>query len=100
MNLIHAYHAPATFAFEDRPLTVQLTLPDEESEILSLYLEYTVSGADTREGRVRLLPVDGILAEESYAVYAATLPAHVLAGANGLSYCFERDGIRSEDYAV
>lgn len=94
------YHAPATFAFCDRPLTVQAVLPNEEAELIPLYLEYSLTAGEVlREGRVRMLPVDGISEGDGYAVYAATVPA-ATAGATALSYCFLKDGIKGEDYTV
>ena len=55
------YHAPATFSFDDRPLTLQAVLPDGESEMVSFYLEYRITvGENDRVGKLRMLPTDGI----------------------------------------
>ena len=95
------YHTPATFAFCDKPLTLQVTLPDEERDLVALFLEYTLTvGENTRSGRLRMLPTDGIAVGESYSVYAATLPAALLQGGGSLRYSFLADGVMSDEYVL
>ena len=95
------YHTPATFAFCDRPLTLQVTLPDEERDLVALFLEYTLTvGESTRSGQLRMLPTDGIVVGESYSVYTATLPAALLQGGESLRYSFLVDGVMSDEYTL
>ena len=84
-------HSPATFAYRDHPLEIQAFLPDTGETIAALYLIYPHNGA---EKRVRMLPIDGFSAGESYSLYHAALPAAALTG-EMLEYAFELDGARS-----
>ena len=69
MNKIRCYHAPATYAFSDRDLTVQLVVPDEERNLIELSLAFKTEGEGTGNGGVlRMLPVDGLAAPESHSV--------------------------------
>lgn len=95
------YHTPAAFALCDKPLTLQVMHPDEERELLQLYLEYTLTAeGSSKSGKLRMLPVDGVTAAESYSVYAATLPAALLQGCEALQYCFDEEGVRSDGYCI
>lgn len=99
MDLFRCYHAPATFAFCDRGLTLQLVLPDEESHLEAVDLVYRVEGND-QSGALRMLPMDGIVQGESYSVYAATLGADVLRDGERLSYHFALEGEEGTAYSV
>ena len=93
MNLFRYYHSPATFAFRDRGLTVQMILPDEEKDLETVSLAFVVEG-NSQSGTLRMLPVDGLVLEESYSVYAATVGADVLRDGERLTYRFLREGDR------
>ena len=83
MNRIGAFHSPATFAFRGKELTVQLFLPDGESEVEALWLSYTVTllgGKGGAAARVRMLPADGFTAQDSFSLYRARIPARDLVG--------------------
>ncbi len=89
-------HSPAVFAFRDHPLEIRAFLPDEGETLAALYLIYTANGI---ENRVRMLPVDGFAAGESYSLYQATLPAVCLVG-ESVQYLFELNGKRGARYRV
>ena len=99
MELFRSYHAPATFAFCDRDLTVQLVLPDEEAHLEELKLVYRVEG-NAESGTLRMLPVDGIVHEESYSVYAATISADALRYGDCLFYHFLSASGEGTEYSV
>ena len=92
-------HAPASVLLRDHDVTVQLLLPDEEPHLPMLELIYAVVGQAHAEGRLRMLPVDGYRAEDSYTVYAATIPAREMMG-DRLEYRFCKDGEESAAYSV
>lgn len=98
MNLIGCYHAPPAFVFRGRDLTLQLLVPDEERNVLDIALRYeTQAGLG---GEIRMLPTDGILTEESFSVYAATIPAEALAAGNTLTYFFCKESETGDPYCV
>lgn len=102
MNRIGAFHSPATFAFRGKELTVQLFLPDGESEVEALWLSYTVTllgGKGGAAARVRMLPADGFTAQDSFSLYRARIPARDLVGGE-LYYSFFRGDAESETYTV
>lgn len=99
MNLLRYYHSPATVAFRDRRFTVQLILPDEEKDLETVSLAYAVEGND-QSGTLRMLPVDGIVLEDSYSVYAATVSADALREGERLTYRFLCEGEESAAYSV
>ena len=102
MNLFRYYHSPAIFAFRDRSFTVQMILPDEERDLETVSLAFVVEG-NGQSGTLRMLPVDGLVLEESYSVYAATVSADVLrdgyavtVGKNGnqeIDFCAKKDSL-------
>lgn len=93
------YHAPPTVAFRRRSLVLQLILPDEESVLEDVRLLYSVQGGE-QSATVRMLPVDGLVNEESYSVYAATVRADALGEGEWLTYRFLREGEESAEYTV
>ncbi len=97
MNLIGCYHAPPTFVFRGRDLTLQLLVPDEERNVLDVALCYETK---TGKGEARMLPVDGILTEESFSVYAAVIPAAALADGNELTYFFRKENETGDPFCV
>ena len=102
MNKIGAFHAPASFAFRGKSLTVQAFLPDGEYPLAELMLCYTVTasgGKGGKSGRLRMLPVDGFTARDSYSLYRARIPAEALHGGE-LFYSFLLGGEESETYTV
>ena len=99
MSAFTYYHAPATFAFRDRDLTLQLLLPDEESSLVDLALVYTVEGTNAA-GELRMLPEDGIVMGESYSAYAVTVPAELLKDGTALSYRFRQEGRTGATYRI
>ena len=99
MNLFRYYHSPAIFAFRDRSFTVQMILPDEERDLETVSLAFVVEGS-SQSGTLRMLPVDGLVLEESYSVYAATVSADALRGGERLTYRFLREGEESTAYSV
>ncbi|MBR7181743.1 MAG: CehA/McbA family metallohydrolase [Clostridia bacterium] len=102
MNKIGAFHAPASFAFRGKSLTVQTFLPDGEYPLAELTLCYTVTasgGKGGKSGRLRMLPVDGFTARDSYSLYRARIPAEALLGGE-LFYSFLLGGEESETYTV
>lgn len=99
MNLFRYYHSPAIFAFRDRSFTVQMILPDEEKDLETVSLVFVVEG-NGQSGTLRMLPVDGLVLEESYSVYAATVSADALRGGERLTYRFLREGEESTAYSV
>ncbi len=98
MNLIGCYHAIPAFAFHSCDLTLQLLVPDEERNVIDVTLDYEVQGG--KSGTVRMLPVDGILTEESFSVYAATIPAEALAAGDLLTYSFSKEKETGGPYTV
>ncbi len=94
--MTYPIHSPALFAFREHPLEIRALLPDEERSVAALYLIWAANGV---ENRTRMLPVDGLALEESYSLYAATLPAQDLVG-ESVEYCFELDGKRGARYRV
>lgn len=102
MNKIGAFHAPASFAFRGKSLAVQTFLPDGEYPLAELTLCYTVTasgGKGGKSGKLRMLPVDGFTARDSYSLYRARIPAEALLGGE-LFYSFLLDGEESETYTV
>ena len=102
MSIFHCAHAPATFAFHGRPLTVSLCLPDEE-QMADLSLVYTVTAHDGKgggEGVLRMLPSDGIVGKESFTIYSALVPARALTYGGELFYHFVCSGSESTVYTV
>ncbi|MBO5355058.1 MAG: hypothetical protein J6B09_03235 [Clostridia bacterium] len=99
MNLFRYYHSPATFAYSDRGFTVQMILPDEERDLETVDLAFTVDG-NGQSGMLRMLPVDGLVLEESFSVYAATVSADALREGERLTYRFLREGEESTEYSV
>lgn len=99
MNLFRYYHSPAAFAYRDRGFTVQMILPDEERNLETVDLAFTVDG-NGQSGILRMLPVDGLVLEESFSVYAATVSADALREGERLSYRFLREGEESAEYSV
>ena len=93
------YHAPPTAVFRRRSLVLQLVLPDEEAVLEDIRLIYSVQGC-LQSGTLRMLPVDGLVNEESYSVYAATVSADVLCEGERLSYRFLREGEESVEYSA
>ncbi|MBE6702022.1 MAG: hypothetical protein E7585_01235 [Ruminococcaceae bacterium] len=99
MSAFEFFHAPATLAFRDRDLILQVMLPDEESSLVNLSLLYRVE--ETAQDReLRMLPIDGIVVEDSYSAYAVTIPAGELQKGQVLTYRFEREGAASETYHI
>jgi hypothetical protein len=43
MEKVRAYHAPYTFAYSTRSLSLQLVLPDEEVAVLPVFLDFSES---------------------------------------------------------
>ena len=81
-------HAPATMLLRGKDATLQLILPDEAPTIPQVELSYTVLGGEKPQtGKLRMLPVDGYRAGESYTVLAATVPGKVMQG-DVLQYSF------------
>ena len=99
MELRNYFHAAPTVLFRGHDATLQLILPDEAPSLPLVELCYAVEGKERREGRLRMLPVDGYRAEESYSVFAATLPGDLLSG-DRLEYHFEKEGQGSAVYTV
>ncbi len=102
MSIFRCAHAPATFAFHGRPLTVSLCLPDEE-QMADLSLVYTVTAHDGKgggEGVLRMLPSDGIVGKESFTIYSALVPARALTYGGELFYHFVCSGSESTVYTV
>ncbi len=89
-------HSPATFGFRDHSLAIAAFLPDTGAAVASLYLIYPLNGT---ENRVRMLPVDGFVGEQSHSLYHAVIPAEALAG-EAVEYAFELDGKRGARYRV
>lgn len=89
-------HSPATFAYRDHALTLRALLCDTGESVASLYLIYTHNGV---EKRIRMLPVDGFSAGESYSLYQGVIPVGALAG-DAVEYAFELDGKRGVRYCV
>ncbi|MBQ8356672.1 MAG: CehA/McbA family metallohydrolase [Clostridia bacterium] len=101
MNKIRCYHSPAAYAFRDRDLTLQLVVPDEESALVDITLCFRTEGeGENKNGSLRMLPVDGLMGDESHSVYAATVGAAELAEADRLCYHFLRDGVERMEYTV
>ncbi len=94
--MTYPIHSPATFAYRDHPLEIQAFLRDDRASVVALYLVYPHNGA---EKRVRMLPVDGFAAQESYSLYQGVLPAAALAN-ESVEYAFELDGKRGAHYRV
>ncbi len=81
-------HAPATVLLRGKDATLQLILPDDVPVIPQVELSYTVSGGEKpQNGKLRMLPVDGYRAGESYTVLAATVPGKAMQGET-LQYSF------------
>lgn len=89
-------HAPVTFAYREHPLKIQALLRDSGPRVVELYLIYPHNGT---KKRVRMLPVDGFVAEESYSLYEGELPADALAN-EFVEYTFEMNGVRGAQYRV
>lgn len=89
-------HAPACYLFEGKPFTVSLCLEDNGTELSLVEVNYT---ANEKSGKLRMLPVDGFVGEESYSLYQATLPANVMT-AGEITYYFSADGAKSDSYTV
>lgn len=97
MNRIQCYHAPAAFAFRDRAPVLQLIVPDDGAAVCDVALN---CGEGEKTQTLRMLPVDGLNVGESYSVYAATVPAELMAEGEALTYRFCRNGIESETYRI
>lgn len=89
-------HSPVTFAFRDHALTLRVLLRDEGTSVAALYLIYPHNGV---EKRVRMLPVDGFAAGESYSLYQGEIPCDALAG-DAVEYAFSLDGKAGARYRV
>ncbi len=97
MDRSYCHHAPATFAYRNCDLVLRVILPDGEGDLIDLFLFWQTEGG---EGRLRMLPEDGLYARgESYTVYAATLKAAALHGAQ-LTYHFAGAGLETERFCV
>ncbi len=89
-------HSPATFAFRAHTLALRVLLRDVGESVAALYLIYPHNGA---KKRVRMLPVDGFEAGESYSLYHGVIPAEALTG-DAAEYAFELDGNAGARYRV
>ena len=99
MEFRNYFHAPATVLLRGKDVTLQLLLSDDESDLPRIELSYTVLGKKEHRGKVRMLPVDGYRAEQSYTVFAATLAGRELLG-DTLQYSFLREDAESVAYTV
>ena len=90
------FHARATQAFAGLPMTVQLLLPDTGQPLCPVSLSYS-TGRGT--ATLRMLPTDGVSAEESFVVYSATIPGEDVTGSE-LIYSFDCKQSRGEIYTV
>lgn len=96
MDRSACYHAPPMFAYQNRDLTLQIIVPDEESDLIDLSLYWQAEG----QGVVRMLPTDGIsVLGDSFSVYAATIKAAALTGER-LQYHFEGKGLKTQCYEI
>lgn len=100
MEIHTLIHAPAKVAFHGRDLLLQVILPDEAPTLSLVEVAYTVTGKESDAIRLRMLPCDGYRAEESYTVYAATLPGTSLQAGELLIYRFFVEGEASTVYTV
>ncbi|MBR6727887.1 MAG: hypothetical protein IKM08_06810, partial [Clostridia bacterium] len=96
MDRSNCYHASATLAYRHRDLILRLILPDEESDLIDLFLFWQT----TASGRLRMLPEDGITVDgEEFTVYAATLRADCMEG-DLLCYSFGGETWQTATYRV
>lgn len=89
-------HAPQTVAYRNISLPVYAILPDHGEAVSKLYLKYQ---AKEKSFELRMLPIDGYLHEDSYSLYAATIPAEHMQG-NVLIYSFYLEGLQWSNYTV
>ena len=99
MEFRNYFHAPATMLLRGKDVTLQLLLPDDVSDLPCIELSYTVSGKKEHGGRMRMLPTDGYRAEQSYTVFAVTIPSGDLQG-DTLQYRFLKGDAESACYTV
>ena len=99
MEFRNYIHAPATVLLRERDVTLQILLADDTPHLPLVELAYKTLGQRTVEGRVRMLPVDGYRTEDSYTVFAATVPARDMVG-DRLEYHFCKEGEESTTYCA
>lgn len=91
-------HAPVRYAFCSKPLTLQVLVP-EEGVFPQIYLVFEATGKKTVTGKVRMLPIDGYRAEESYTLLSATIEGEMLQGER-FSYRFVKEDNESAAFTV
>ena len=74
MEFRNYFHTPAALLLRGEDITLQLLLSDDDADSEKIELSYAALGNEENKARVRMLPVDGYRAEESYTVFSATVP--------------------------
>ena len=87
MSLIHA---PVSVAYRGHAMRICCFLQDSAESLVRLTLRYQSEGKSYER---RMLPVDSYVAEDSYSLYAATVPAaHMVGKLLIYSFCEEGNG--------
>lgn len=96
MERINWIHAPAKYLFAGKAFTVSLCLIDNGLELPVVEVCYTTpAGSD----KLRMLPVDGYIGQESYSLYQATVSADMMTEGE-ITYYFTASGAKSDSYTV
>ncbi|MBQ3056389.1 MAG: CehA/McbA family metallohydrolase [Clostridia bacterium] len=99
MEFRNYFHTPAALLLRGEDITLQLLLSDDDADSEKIELSYAALGNEENKARVRMLPVDGYRAEESYTVFSATVPSTALCG-DTLQYSFFKGTAESVTYTV
>lgn len=91
------FHAPTLFADPQKGLFVQTIVEDDENTLEKIEL---VVGREEETTCLRMLPVDGIVAGDSFSLYSVFVPPSLLAGAGRLEYYFRRGAEESKRFSV
>lgn len=95
--MLEYYHAPASFVDPVRGITLSVFLPDEHRVFEQVILNASVG---VKGAVLRMLPEDGVIAQESYTLYSVRLPHDLLSAGERLEYYFSCNGAQSERFCV